>query len=146
VLRDLADDNRKLEPSRKRRSQARVTRLLRDLSQSIFDALRTAITCRCAHPHDLCLELITRTITLVPTDTEDELARSVNFHLILGSYESSGTGTWPPMQDTGEAGAMEEPHRWDSFQLQLQPRMEQNNDQSSPLPIPSRGSSSVSPR
>lgn len=146
ILRDLADDNRKLEPSRKQRSQARVTRLLRGLSQSIFDALKTAIACRCAHPHDLCLELLSRTATLVPTDVEDELARSLDFHLMLGSYESSCTGTRPTLQGTGEIDALEEPRRWDSFRLQLQPRIEQSQDQSSKLTAPSNGSRTVSPR
>ncbi|KAH7242649.1 hypothetical protein BKA59DRAFT_441911 [Fusarium tricinctum] len=54
VLHELADDNRKLEPSRRRRSQARVTRLIRGLSQSVFDGLRCAVKCRCVQSHDLC--------------------------------------------------------------------------------------------
>lgn len=146
VLRDLADDNRKLEPSRKRRSQARVTKLLRGLSQSIFDALKTAVTCGCDHPHDLCLELVPRTATLVPTDAEYELARKVNFHVMLGSYESSDTGTNHPAQGTGEVSALEQPHRWDSFRLKLQPRTEQDTHQPPPLTVPSSGIRPVSPR
>ncbi|CAG7561089.1 unnamed protein product [Fusarium equiseti] len=146
VLRDLADDNRKLEPSRKRRSQARVVRLLRGLSQSMFDALKNAVACRCTHPHDLCLELVPRTATLVPTDVEDELARSLNFHVILGSYESSGTGTKSSAQSTGGARNLERLHRWDSFRLQLQSSIEQNADQTSSLSIPSSERRSASPR
>ncbi|KAH7253376.1 hypothetical protein B0J15DRAFT_536317 [Fusarium solani] len=53
VLHDLAGQNRDLEPSRRRRSQARVTKLIRGLSRSIFDALRSAATCRCVQSHDV---------------------------------------------------------------------------------------------
>ncbi|KAH7196352.1 uncharacterized protein B0J16DRAFT_225 [Fusarium flagelliforme] len=146
VMRDLADDNRKLEPSRKRRSQTRVTKLLRGLSQSIFDALKTAVTCGCVHPHDLCLELVPRTAVLVPTDAEDELATRLNFHLMLGSYESSGNGTKPSVQITGGARNLERLHRWDSFRLQLQPSIEPNADKTSSLTIPSSESRPKSPR
>ncbi|KAH6987131.1 hypothetical protein EDB80DRAFT_589897 [Ilyonectria destructans] len=62
VLHELAGQNCRLEPNRRRRSQARVINLIRGLSQSIFNALRNATTCCCAKPHRVCLELSKRMV------------------------------------------------------------------------------------
>ncbi|KAK4107428.1 hypothetical protein N656DRAFT_840433 [Canariomyces notabilis] len=48
VLERLATQSRQLEPDRKHRSQARVTRLVRNLARGLFSALHGAATCRCA--------------------------------------------------------------------------------------------------
>lgn len=87
VLQDLVHQNCELEPSRRHRSQLRVIRLVRRLSQSIFNALLSATTCKCVIPHDVGLKLIPRNKILIPGDVDDQAAKSLNFHVIWGTHE-----------------------------------------------------------
>ena len=90
VLEKLAGQNCQLEPERSKRSQARVTRLVRDLARGLFGALRRATTCRCVKPHNVCLELSSRSdVVLLPSDTDDVAAQAFNFHVVLGSHGAS---------------------------------------------------------
>jgi hypothetical protein len=93
VLEKLAGQNCQLEPERSKRSQARVTRLVRDLARGLFGALRRATTCRCVKPHNVCLELSSRSdVVLLPSDTDDVAAQTFNFHVVLGSHGDSTSG------------------------------------------------------
>ncbi|KAJ3459399.1 hypothetical protein MRS44_015472 [Fusarium solani] len=146
VLRDLAGQNRDLEPSRRRRSQARVTKLIRGLSRSIFDALRSAATCRCVQSHDVCLELVPRKAVLVPSDVEDEVAKNLNFHVVLGSYESPSAETDCSGQDEKRVKPLERPTRWDSLSVQFEPKSELNMKSPSSLSVPLSNPRPPSPR
>lgn len=118
VLHELAGQNCRLEPNRRRRSQARVINLIRGLSQSIFNALRNATTCCCAKPHRVCLELVHRNAVLVPNDVEEQIARNFNFHAVLGSFG----GSIPSQNnETGiEMVLLDPPARWECFSIQLE--------------------------
>ncbi|KAL6355639.1 hypothetical protein LRP88_11242 [Fusarium phalaenopsidis] len=146
VLHELAGQNRDLEPSRRRRSQTRVTKLIRGLSRSIFDALRSAATCRCVQSHDVCLELVPRKAVLVPSDVEDEVAKNLNFHVVLGSYESPGADTDCSSQDEKRVKPLERPTRWDSLRVQFEPKSEPNMTPPSSLSAPLSNPRSPSPR
>ncbi|UPK99793.1 hypothetical protein LCI18_010728 [Fusarium solani-melongenae] len=146
VLHELAGQNRDLEPSRRRRSQARVTKLIRSLSRSIFDALRSAATCRCVQSHDVCLELVPRKAVLVPSDVEDEVAKNLNFHVVLGSYESPGDETDCSGQGEKTVKPQERPTRWDSLRVQFEPKSESDMKSPSSLSVPLSNPRSPSPR
>lgn len=85
ILHGLVQQNDVLEPNRRRRSQARVIKLLRMLSQSIYNAIRSTVTCACANTHVIGLELIARNAILTPTDEDHEAARKFQFHVVMNS-------------------------------------------------------------
>ena len=86
VLHDLTGQNCGLEPSRRYRSQARLITLVRGLTRGIFSALRGATSaCRCANSHRAGLELEARDAVIVPTDTDNEVAKKFKFHVALSS-------------------------------------------------------------
>ncbi|KAL6408888.1 hypothetical protein AUP68_07836 [Ilyonectria robusta] len=117
ALHELAGQNCRLEPNRRRRSQARVINLIRGLSQSIFNALQNATTCCCAKSHRICLELVHRKAVLVPNDVEEKIARNFNFHAVLGSFG----GSIPSQNsETGEMALSDPPARWACFSIQLE--------------------------
>ncbi|GAB1315508.1 hypothetical protein MFIFM68171_05718 [Madurella fahalii] len=89
VLHDLAGQNCSLEPTRRHRSQTRLIRLTRELARSIFNALLGSLApCSCIGSHGVCLELEHRDIILIPTDSDDEVARSFNFHMVLSAHNN----------------------------------------------------------
>ncbi|KAM5378827.1 hypothetical protein ACJZ2D_004300 [Fusarium nematophilum] len=145
VLHDLAGQSCGLEPSRRRRSQARITKLIRGLSRSIFDALISAATCRCVQSHDVCLELVPRKAVLVPNDVEDEVAKNLKFHVVLGSYESLAADTDCSDEDEKRAKTLDRPTRWDSLRVQFEPKSEPDVKPPSSLSVPLESPRSPSP-
>ncbi|KAK0755414.1 hypothetical protein N5P37_012242 [Trichoderma harzianum] len=97
ALSELASKSRGLEPTRQKRSQTRLIRLIRGLSNGIFNAIRNATTCACVAPHRVCLELAPRDAILIPSDVDDVVAQSLKFHVAFGSDISIGN------KDTEEA-------------------------------------------
>ncbi|KAI4593917.1 hypothetical protein KJ359_008961 [Pestalotiopsis sp. 9143b] len=83
VLHHLARQDIVLESSRKHRSQARVVKLLRGLSRSIFEALHSAVTCKCMEGHSIGFELTHRTAVLVSDDEENEVAKAFRFEVVF---------------------------------------------------------------
>ncbi|KAF4991532.1 hypothetical protein FDECE_14006 [Fusarium decemcellulare] len=146
VLHDLAGQNRGLESSRRRRSQARVIKLIRGLSQSIFNALRSATTCRCAQSHDVCLELVSRKAAMVPSDVGDKVAKNFSFHVVLGSYESPDADAGCSDEDERIVRPLEQPTRWDSLHVQFEPKSKHNPKLPSSLSVALRNPESPSPR
>ena len=84
-LENLTDRNRELEPARKERSQGRFFMLLRDMSRSLYRALRSSLNCSCGH--DLSLRLEKRSAAFVVTDKEEEILRGTTFKLALSSLD-----------------------------------------------------------
>ncbi|KAI1735319.1 hypothetical protein F4680DRAFT_307331 [Xylaria scruposa] len=83
AIQDLPGVRHDLEPDRRRRSQSRLTKLLRSLFQSLYNALHRAITCACAHSHSLGLQLSHRDAVILPNDSEEMTAQSFDFHVTL---------------------------------------------------------------
>jgi hypothetical protein len=126
VLERLATQSRQLEPDRKHRSQARVTRLVRNLARGLFSALHGAATCRCApntriHKVDnVCLELRRRNeVAVLPEDSDDAAAQMLDFHLVLGSHDMTSVPVSP---------SPETPSRWDGIDVRVIEAHRQNQD------------------
>jgi hypothetical protein len=107
ILHDLAGQNCGLEPSRRHRSQARLIGLIRGLTRSIFNSLRSASACCCVKSHDVCLELEPRDAILVPTDADDQVARKFNFHVGVS------------LDETQEKESRQVLARWESVYIKL---------------------------
>lgn len=95
--------------SNKRRSDYRVISLLRKLAKSLFNALENAATdCHCPVSHDACLELVARDLVFIHNiDTEDEVAKNIDFHVTLSSEGSDYSQT-----------RLQPQSRWAGFRLQ----------------------------
>ncbi|KAI0913261.1 hypothetical protein F4823DRAFT_578687 [Ustulina deusta] len=93
-LKRLADINQKLdlmmtgnlrnEPYRKVRSQEKLFSLLQAVSRSIYNALRSSLSCTCAQSHGVGFGLPTPRITGRVQD-EEALVKRLNFHLVLAN-------------------------------------------------------------
>ncbi|KAG7431293.1 hypothetical protein Forpi1262_v008130 [Fusarium oxysporum f. sp. raphani] len=70
-LENLTDRNMELEPARRVRSKQKLFTILRDLSESLYRALRSSLTCSCRH--DIGLGLETRKVEVFPGDDEQKL-------------------------------------------------------------------------
>ncbi|KAK3946883.1 hypothetical protein QBC32DRAFT_115133 [Pseudoneurospora amorphoporcata] len=110
-LDSCAKRGRQLETSRKQRSYNRVVNTLRNLARSLFKALQNAAaSCYCPKPHDACLELVARDLVFIHNiDTEDQMAKTVDFHVALSSAGTDRT--------LAEQSLQSQP-RWTSFRLQ----------------------------
>ncbi|KAK4222841.1 hypothetical protein QBC38DRAFT_548908 [Podospora fimiseda] len=91
-LQSIMDLNVELQPERRRRSQGRMLRLVRDLSGSIYNAIRMALACACSAPHHvgLGLKLLSQPQSAIPEDDEEDIVKSFRFHLVA-SYHNSST-------------------------------------------------------
>ncbi|KAK4182849.1 hypothetical protein QBC35DRAFT_420039 [Podospora australis] len=89
-LEDLLKLNMELEPDRRRRSQGKVYKLLRDASASIYHALRSAMTCQCPGLHDFGLKLLSRPVTHITCHDDDyeEILEGFRFSLSVSSASS----------------------------------------------------------
>lgn len=88
-LEDLLSGNMELEPARCRGSQVKWYRLLRDLSSSIYEALRSTVTCACPGFHDVGLRVMSQPIIITPHDDEHEVVKSQKFHLVLSTASTT---------------------------------------------------------
>ncbi|UPK92027.1 hypothetical protein LCI18_002962 [Fusarium solani-melongenae] len=88
TLQTLTKQSCQLEPSRQRRSQWRLIQVVRKVSQSIFNALQRSLTCQCPHSHDLSLELRLRELVVLDSERDEDVAKSLDFHVALGSIAS----------------------------------------------------------
>ncbi|XEV01668.1 hypothetical protein FSHL1_006955 [Fusarium sambucinum] len=125
-LRDIVGQTGSLEPNRRRRSQGRVNKLIRNLSRSIFEALRCATTCQCVQNHDACLELVPRKASIVEDDIEDEVAKTFDFRVVLGSQEHFDTAETVGNNDDNDTSLRvdysSQRMRWDSVSLRFEPK------------------------
>ncbi|KAI3331718.1 hypothetical protein HD806DRAFT_529498 [Xylariaceae sp. AK1471] len=119
ALQDLSKVHRELEPDRRRRSQSRVTKLLRGLSRSIYNALCSAVTCACVYSHMVGLQLVYRDAVVLPTDIEEMVARSFDFQIALRTLEVTNENeTMDNLHHVNVNGA-QLMSRWKKFQLRL---------------------------
>ncbi|KAI8954497.1 hypothetical protein F4801DRAFT_575571 [Xylaria longipes] len=117
VLQDLSRVSRELELDRRRRSQSRLTKLLRGLFQSIYSALCSAITCACVYSHSIGLQLAHRDVIILPLDVEEKVAERFDFCITLRTLEAGNEyKTMRIGQPVNEAQLVS---HWENFQLRL---------------------------
>lgn len=92
VLNTLANQNSDLEPTRRSRSQAKLARLIRKLSQGIYGALQSVITCNSSH--NVGLEMAPRKDVILPGDEEEETAKSLRFGVAIESHDQQQSRRW----------------------------------------------------
>lgn len=80
-LENLTDRNIELEPSRRVRSQTKLFSVLRDMSNSLYRALRASFRCSCKH--HVGLKLQPRSANITPMDDVDGIMRDLSFHLAI---------------------------------------------------------------
>lgn len=116
ALQTLVSQSEKLGSSRGRRSQDRFVKLIRRLSQAIFEAICTATSCNCPQPHSLCLQLVPREAVLLDSDKEDEIALSHNFHVMFNPKIANQTSSNSGGQHSNSM-TMFQPNRWESLHI-----------------------------
>ncbi|KAL7960104.1 hypothetical protein V8C34DRAFT_277592 [Trichoderma compactum] len=116
ALEELASNNRRLEPNRRKQSQARLIHFVRGLSKDVFQAIQTSTTCECIASHRVCLELVTRDAVLTTPDKDDNVARDWNFHVAFGSDDNAGTDS-KDYQNMSVNGQLL--NRWSNIYLRL---------------------------
>lgn len=108
ALERLLQYDKTLHPSRRRRSQARVRKLLRGLSGSIFNAMHSAITCDCANTHTIGIELAARHAVIVRGDNEDEIAAKIDYDVVIDSFRAPTVWNLTKLQfDKGDPASKE---------------------------------------
>ncbi|KAI1330790.1 hypothetical protein F5Y16DRAFT_361185 [Xylariaceae sp. FL0255] len=90
TLQNLIGSQSELEPSRRRRSQNDVTRLFRDISQSIYNALCDAMSCKCAYQHNLGFQLAHRKAVISPSVDREEVAKCFAFYVAFKGMSEIG--------------------------------------------------------
>ncbi|KAM3498095.1 hypothetical protein MY10362_008573 [Beauveria mimosiformis] len=91
ALQRLAMLNVELEPDRKSRSQGRLNKLVNELSNSIYHALRSTMDCNCPSLHDVGLRLAPPSRTIIPEDDDDEITKELQFRLAISHMGKSQT-------------------------------------------------------
>ncbi|KAF5542091.1 hypothetical protein FNAPI_10075 [Fusarium napiforme] len=94
-LENLTDRNMELEPARRVRSKQKLFAILRDLSESLYRALRSSLTCSCRHDIGLGLEI--RKVKVFPGDDEQKMIALNSFKISM-SYET-GPGSLKAWED-----------------------------------------------
>ncbi|KAK4162417.1 hypothetical protein QBC43DRAFT_321896 [Cladorrhinum sp. PSN259] len=82
-LENLTDRNIELEPVRRVRSQGKLLRILREVSRSLYRALRASLDCGCSHKIGIKLER--RSLDIMPGDDDEKIIRELAFQLALSS-------------------------------------------------------------
>ncbi|KAL6806532.1 hypothetical protein GGI42DRAFT_341771 [Trichoderma sp. SZMC 28013] len=134
-LEELASNNRRLEPNRRKQSQARLIHFVRGLSKDVVQAIQTSITCECIASHRVCLELVTRDAVLTTSDKNDNVAQDWNFHVAFGSDDNAGINS-TDYQDMSANGQL--PNRWSNIYLRLGTFGFIRTAAIKPKPLPSR--------
>jgi hypothetical protein len=89
---------------------------------------------------------VPRRAALVPSDVDEEVAKNLNFHVVLGSYKSPDADTSCSVQGGEEVKFLEQPNRLDSLHVQFEPRTKQSIKPPLSLSVPPSKGRSPSPR
>ncbi|KAK3364618.1 hypothetical protein B0T25DRAFT_444075 [Lasiosphaeria hispida] len=108
-LESLAATNIELEPERRLRSRIRLLSILRDISVSIYQAIRSSFTCACKH--GIALRMSTCSADIIPGDAEADVIQHLKFHIAL-SYE-------PGSIDPSQLEPSTAKQLWDELTLEL---------------------------
>ena len=105
-LEELLQMGVELESKRYRRSQRELYRAIQDHSSSIHNALKSALSCRCAASHKTGFKLMRP----YSTDTASTMAKGLMFHIALSTPR-------PGCEDEGISRRV--PERWDLLKLSI---------------------------
>ncbi|CAG1999665.1 unnamed protein product [Fusarium graminearum] len=89
-LESLTNQSIRLEPSRKKQSRGKLFKILRNLSASIYRALRSSILCN--DPHDVSLELSPRFNEIGYEFEEEKVLKDIRFKMAI-SFEIAEAST-----------------------------------------------------
>lgn len=99
------------------RSQNKTIKILRQLSRSVFNALKGASVCNCVNSHHVCLELVVRKELITPKDSDIDAEKRFSFHIVLGSYGTSLNQI--SLEKMRKSGLLEHIIRWESLCVRL---------------------------
>ncbi|SPO06802.1 uncharacterized protein DNG_09496 [Cephalotrichum gorgonifer] len=88
-LESLTRSNTELEPERRRRSHGRLCKIIRRISENVFGALRSTITCSCARTHDVGLQILAPSTTAIPGDRDEEILKKLQFRLVISQQKAT---------------------------------------------------------
>ncbi|KAF4971403.1 hypothetical protein FZEAL_9854 [Fusarium zealandicum] len=111
-LESLAAMNIELEPQRRVRSRIRLLNILRDLSSSIYRAIRSSLTCPCQHRLSMRLSRCVDSIT--PIDDDEDVIQNTKVHLAL-SFDRQCNGSLESPMDK---------HEWEEICVQASPSIQ----------------------
>ncbi|KAJ0162462.1 hypothetical protein CTA2_4508 [Colletotrichum tanaceti] len=107
-LESMLEQNIKMEPQRRRRSQGRLIRLLHDVSGSVYRALRSGLFCTCNH--NLHLRLSSPCSTAGRDADDETILQKIEFELALtyttDSEKPTASATTTCIQQTATATAI----------------------------------------
>lgn len=130
-LENLTDRNIELEPARRVRSQGKLLRILRDVSRSLYRALKASLDCGCKH--DMGIKLERRSLDIMPGDDDEKVICELAFQLAFSSQAKITKGE---NNNNNNSEAVEQV--WHELLIKSTP---QASNQTSPLPLPSPPSS-----
>ncbi|KAF4817786.1 hypothetical protein CGCSCA5_v005441 [Colletotrichum siamense] len=111
-LESVIDRNIQLEPTRKLRSQGRLMRLVREISGSVYRALRFSFQCSCAH--EVHLGLASRSVELAQKDEDEDVIQKLDFQLAL-TYDKNEKTANDEKEQYERVG-------WEELRVQALPR------------------------
>ncbi|KAK2735429.1 hypothetical protein CKAH01_01810 [Colletotrichum kahawae] len=111
-LESVIDRNIQMEPERKLRSQGRLMRLVREISGSVYRALRSSFQCSCAH--EVHLGLASRSVELAQKDEDEDFIQKLAFQLAL-TYDKTEKAE-------NDEKDQSEPVAWEELRVQALPR------------------------
>ncbi|KAK1775126.1 hypothetical protein QBC45DRAFT_383982 [Copromyces sp. CBS 386.78] len=93
-LETLTNQNVSLEPERRKRMSLRLHRIMHSVSDSIHQALRTAVSaCQCPTSHNVGLKLVPPVDTgIIPGDDDMNIVKTLSFNFVI-SYGSCSRPT-----------------------------------------------------
>lgn len=122
----IIDQNERLERHHHRQAQCGGVRLIREISQSIFQALSSSLKgCSCSHA--LNLELQAWNPMVSPSKELDVIARELKFHVALGTLSDAAHDETVARQQQQQQSQTQPQNgsaaarvgRWDSLKIQL---------------------------
>jgi hypothetical protein len=94
ALQTIATLNTELEPERKSRSLGRLNKLVSGMLIGMYQALRSTMACKCPSLHDIGLKLTPPSLTVTPTDDDQDIIKKLQFWLAVSHMKfSSGVST-----------------------------------------------------
>ncbi|KAF9877553.1 hypothetical protein CkaCkLH20_04688 [Colletotrichum karsti] len=115
-LESLIDRNVKMEPDRRLRSQGRLITLIREISGSLYRAMKSSFQCSCAH--DVHLGLTSHTTAIAQDDGDEDIIQKIAFQFAL---------TFKSERKTQGSGKSNMQLSWEKVRVQALPQVADHN-------------------